>query len=272
VSSDAIPLADADALRPRARLTAAVMSALAIAGLVCAVAFAFVSRNPQTRTFVPLPSHTNGVLVLDLSASISSDTFSRIGGTLQALSRSGGRFGLIVFSGNAYEALPPGTPASDLAPLIRYFTLPQQKVPGFLPTFPPNPWSSTFTAGTSISSGMELATQIAVAQPRHALIILVSDLDDSPGDLPALGQVLLTDRSERVPVRIVGLNPTPADAAFFRVALGPQASIVEAPTLNEAPPQNVTPFPWALVALTAAAAAAFAARLAWAPRLDWRRS
>jgi hypothetical protein len=272
MSSGAIPLADARALRSRARVTAAVMSALAIGGLVCAVAFALVSRDPHTRTFVPLPAHANGVIVLDLSASISTDTFSRIGGTLQELSSSGGRFGLIVFSNDAYEALPPGTPASELAPLIRYFTLPQQKVPGFLPTFPPNPWSNSFTAGTTISSGMQLATRIAVAQPRHATIILVSDLDDSPGDLPALGQVLLTDRSERVPVRIVGLNPTPTDIAFFRDALGPQTPIVEAPTLNAAPPQNVTPFPWALVALTVAAAAALAARLAWAPRLDWRGS
>jgi hypothetical protein len=272
VTSDAIPLADAQALRPRARVTAAVMSALALGALVCAVAFALVSRNPRTRTFVPLPAHTNGVVVLDLSASISSDTFSRIGGTLLTLSRSGGRFGLIVFSGGAYEALPPGTPASDLAPLIRYFTLPQQTVPGFQPTFPTNPWSNTFTAGTNISSGLELATRIAVSQSPRATVVLVSDLDDDPGDLAALATVLLTDRREGVPVRIVGLNPTPTDIDFFRNVLGPQVPIVEAPTLNAPPPENTTPFPWALVALTVAAAAALAARAAWAPRLDWRRS
>jgi hypothetical protein len=270
--SAAIPLADARALRPRARLTAAVTGALAAVALGAVVVFLLISRHPQTRTFVPLPAHTNGVLVLDLSASISSDTFSRIGGTLQALSRSDARFGLIVFSGDAYEALPPGTPAADLAPLVRYFTLPAQSVPGFLPTFPANPWSNTFTAGTNISAGMELATQIAVAQRRRATIVLVSDLDDDPGDLPSLGQVLRTDRYEGVPVSIVGLNPSPTDVAFFRAALGPKAPIVQAPTLDQPPPANLTPFPWALVALTAVAAVALALRTAWAPRLDWRGS
>ena len=28
----------------------------------------------------------------------------------------------------------------------RYFTLPRQRVPGYLPSFPPNPWTNTFTA------------------------------------------------------------------------------------------------------------------------------
>jgi hypothetical protein len=272
VSSTAIPLADARDLRPYRRITAAVVSALAVVALLGAVAFALVSRNPQTRTTLGLPPHTDGVLVLDMSASISSDTFSRISATLQTLSRSDGRFGLIVFSDNAYEALPPGTPAADLAPLLRYFKLPRQGVPGFLPTFPPNPWSRTFTAGTNISTGMHLATEIAFAQRRRPTIVLVSDLDDDPGDIPALAQILLSDRAKGVPVHVVGLNPTPADLALFRSALGRQASIVEAPTVIAPPPQNVTPFPWLLVALVAAIAAALAARIAWAPRLDWRTS
>lgn len=272
MSDAAIPLADARALGAYSRITAVVISGLALATLVCAVAFVLVSRSPQTRTTLGLAPHANGVLVLDLSASVSSDTFSRVGATLRTLSRSGGRFGLIVFSNDAYEALPPGTPAADLAPLIRYFTLPAQRVPGYLPTFPQNPWSSTFTAGTNISSGMHLASEIAFAQPRRPTIVLVSDLDDDPGDIPALVQILLSDRTEGVPVDVVGLNPTPSDLALFRAALGRQAPIVEASTQNTRPPTNSTLFPWALVALSAAAAAALAVRIAWAPRLDWRRA
>jgi hypothetical protein len=272
MSDTSIPLADARNLRSNARVTAAITSALAVAVLVIAVAFALVSRNPHTRTTLGLPPRADGVVVLDLSASISSDTFSRIGGTLQTLSRSGGRFGLIVFSSQAYEALPPGTPAAALAPLVRYFTLPRQSIPGYLPTFPPNPWTNTFTAGTNISTGLHLASEIAFAQRRRPTIVLISDLDDDPGDIPALTQILLSDRAKGVPLHVVGLNPTPNNVALFRAALGHQAPIVEAPTLNEVPPQAVTPFPWALVALAAAAAAALAARIAWAPRLDWRAS
>lgn len=270
--SAAIPLADAPALRPRARVTFAVRGALAAAALGCVLAFVLVSRHPHTRTLVTLPAHADTVLVLDVSASISTDTFSRIGGTLAALSRSGGRFGLVVFSDLAYEALPPGTPASDLAPFVRYFTLPPQRQHGFAQTFPPNPWQATFTGGTRISAGMELAHAIAVAQPRRATVVLVSDLSDDPSDLTRLATVLAAYRRDAVPARIVGLNPTPQDAGLFSRLLGPGAPIVQAPTVAELPPHDVTPLPWTLVALAFAAAAALTARELWSPRLDWGRS
>ena len=266
----AIPLADAPALRAPARRTAAVLAVLAAVGLAAVAALLLLSRNPHTRTIVPLPAHADAVLVLDVSASISSDTYSRIGGTLAALSRSGGRFALVVFSDEAYEALPPDAPAADLAPFVRYFTLPPQVRPGFASTFPPNPWDLTFSGGTRISAGMELAHSIAVSGRRRATVVLVSDLDDDPGDLTRLATVLLSYRRDSVPVRIVGLNPAPEDVAFFQRLLPPGSAIVAAPTLSQAPPHDRTPFPWALVGLALAAAAVLALRWAWAPRLDWR--
>jgi hypothetical protein len=266
----AIPLADAPALRLPGRLTSTVLATLAVVGLAAVVALLLLSRNPHTQTIVPLPTHADTVLVLDVSASISSDTYSRIGGTLAALSRSNGRFGLVVFSDQAYEALPPGTPAADLAPFVRYFTLPQQVRPGFAVSFPPNPWESTFSGGTRISAGMDLAHTIAVASPHHATVVLVSDLDDNPGDLAQLVPVLLSYRRDRVPVRIVGLNPSQQALDFFQRLIPPGSAVVAAPTLSEAPPHDQTPFPWTLVALALVAAAAFALRWAWAPRLDWR--
>ena len=268
----AIPLADAPALRLPARRTAAVLAALAVAGLAAVAALLLLSRNPHTRTIVPLPAHADTVLVLDVSASISSDTYSRIGGTLAALSRSGGRFGLVVFSDQAYEALPPGAPASDLAPFVRYFTLPKQTQPGFAVTFPPNPWEATFSGGTKISAGMDLAHTIAVAGSDRATVVLVSDLDDSLGDLARLVPVLLSYRRDGVPVRIVGLNPSQQAVDFFQRLLPPDSAVVAAPTLSEAPPHDHTPFPWTLVALTLVAAVVLALRWAWAPRLDWSRT
>ena len=70
---------------------------------------------------------------------------------------------------------------------------------------------------------MQLALQIALAQQRRPTIILVSDLDDNPDDLPALSGVLAEDRRDRVPVRVVGLNPASDDVAYFIAALGPNA-------------------------------------------------
>jgi len=270
--SSAIPLADARAFRTRANATRVALGVLAACAAVAAVGALFASRSPHSQTLVPLPSSANVVIVLDLSASISSDSFSRIGGTLRALSQTGDHVGLVVFSDDAYEALPPGTPAADLAPLIRYFTLPQQRVPGFLPSFPANPWSNTFTGGTVISSGMEMAINIAVAQRPRATVMLVSDLDDDPNDLPALAAVAEVAHHNGVPIRIVGLSPSPEDIQYFRTIFGGRAPIVEAPTLAQAAPQARTPFPWVLVTLALVAAVSLALRESWAPRLDWRRS
>jgi hypothetical protein len=244
---------------------------LALVCIAAVVAIVLLGRHPHTRTIVPLPAGAQTLVVLDLSASISSDTFSRIGGTLAALSRSGTRLGLVAFSDQAYEAMPPGTPAADLAPLVRYFTLPPQKTPGFAPTFPPNPWGTTFTGGTRISAGLELAHSIAVEGSRPATVVLVSDLDDDPGDVPRLASVLLAYRRDHVPVRIVGLDPSPGDVALFDKLLSPRPVVVQAPTLAEAPPRNVTPFPWAIVALALAAALALVLLIGWAPRLEWGR-
>jgi len=268
-----IPLTDAPGLRTFARRTLLVRSTLALVCVGAAVAAVLVSRQPHTRSIVPLPSKGDTVLVLDLSASISSDTFSRIGGTLSTLARSGNRFGLVVFSDQAYEAMPPGTPAADLTPFVRYFTLPKQRVPGFAPTFPANPWQATFTGGTRISAGLDLAHSIALAGGgTPATVVLVSDLDDQPGDLPRLASVLLAYRRDHVPVRIVGLDPSPDNVVLFDRLLSPRPIVAQAPTLAEAPPHDVTPVPWALIALALAAAAALAFYAAWAPRLEWGRA
>ena len=264
-----IPLADAPALRARGQLTFAIRAALAAVALGATIAFVLVSRHPMTRTLVPLPRNASTVVVLDVSASISSDTYARIGGTLAALSHSGARVGLVVFSDIAYEALPPGVPASDLDPFARYFPLPHESQVGAAPTFPPNPWTNTFTAGTRISSGMELAHTIAAAQPHRPAVVLISDLDDSPDDLPRLASVLAAYRRDGIPVRVIGLNPSPQDVTLFQRLLGPAVPVAQAPTLEQVPPHDVTSFPLPLLALALAAAAALALRQAWSPRLEW---
>jgi hypothetical protein len=265
-----IPLADAAALRPAARRTFGIRIALAaaLAGLI--VAIVVVSRHPHTQTIVTLPAHSSAIVVLDVSASISSDTYSRIGATLQSLARSSGRYGLIVFSDQAYEALPPGTPAQDLAPLVRYFTL-REKRGGFAQTFPPNPWAKTFSAGTKISAGLELADRIAFEDKlRKPAVILVSDLDDDPEDLGRLVTITLALKRDGIPLRIVGLNPSSQDVALFRRLTG-GAPIVRAGLLQPGPePKNHTPFPWTLVALAVVVAVGIAAHELWGPRLEWR--
>jgi hypothetical protein len=267
--SAGIPLADARTFRTRAIATRVVLAALAAFAVAAAVGVLLASRFSHAQTLVLLPSNADVVIVLDLSASISSDSFSRIGATLRVLSRSGGRVGLVIFSDDAYEALPPGTPAVDLVPLVRYFTLLRQSEPGL---YPLNPWGSTFTGGTNISAGMEMAIGIAAAQRPRAAVMLISDLDDDPNNLSALTAVGVVAQHDRVPIRIVGLSPSAANVAYFRSVFGRSAPIVEAPTPAQAARQEQAPFPWTLVALAVVAAAALALRESWAPRLRWRRS
>jgi hypothetical protein len=265
----AIPLADAPALRRPARLTFVVRAALAAVAIGCAVAALFVSRHPQTQTIVPLPHTASTIVVLDVSASISSDTYSRIGGTLAALAKSGKRLGLVVFSDSAYEALPPGVPSSDLTPYVRYFTLPPQPQNGAAQSFPANPWATSFSGGTHISSGLDLAHQIAVAQPRRSTVLLVSDLDDDPNDVAALSTIAAAYQRDRVPLRVVGLNPSPQDVALFQKLLGGGVAVSQAPTLDQVSPHNETAFPWTLFALAFAAGLALALSYAWSPQLEW---
>jgi hypothetical protein len=270
--SASIPLADARGFRAQAVATRVVLTALAAGAALAAIGVLLVSRFPHSQTLVLLPSHANVVIVLDLSASISSEDSSRIAGTLQVLSRSGDRVGLVVFSGDAYEALPSGTPAADLAPLLRYFTIPRKSAPGIVPWYPINPWGSNFTGGTNIAAGMEMAIDLAVAQRPRSAVLLVSDLDDDPSNLPALTAVGAVAQHDRVPVRIVGLHPFPANVKYFRSVFGRSARIVEGPTLAQSTRREQTPFPWTLVTLAVAAAVALALREGWAPRLGWRRS
>jgi hypothetical protein len=264
-----VPLSDAAGLRGAVRRTGVVRVALAVLLLVLLGTIAALAGHARVRTLHLLPAGSTAIVVLDLSASVSQDTYSRIGATLSDLAASDGRYGLVVFSDTAYEALPPGVPASDLTPLVRYFTLPPQSQPGFAPSFPPNPWADTFTGGTRISAGMALAHTIAMSQRHRPLVVLISDLDDDPNDLASLAAIMAAYQRDHIPVRVVGLNPSLQDVALFQRLLGPGASVVQAPTLDQVPPQDVTPFPWTLAALAIVAALALALREAWSPRLEW---
>jgi hypothetical protein len=267
-----IPLADAPSLRDVARRTDVVRLVLAALLLALVGTLAVLGGHARVRTLHLLPPGSTAIVALDLSASVSEDTYARIGATLADLAASDGRYGLVVFSGTAYEALPPGTRAAELEPLVRYFTLPEQKTPGFLPTYPVNPWSRTFSAGTRISSGLELARRLALDTRLHRPgVILISDLSDDPADLRRVALTILAYRRDRIPLQIVGLNPVPADAEFFRRLLGPKTAISAARLPGETSVVSGRGgFPWVLAALAVAVAAALVVNELLLARVRWR--
>ena len=209
-----IPFGEIDAIASATRRTLALRVLLGLAAAAAAAAAAVLAHG-GARPPVLLPAGSDGLVVLDLSASISSDTYARIGGTLDRLAGSGGRYGLIVFSDTAYLALPPGTPAVELRPFARRFDLPP-RTSGAI-AVPTNPWTGSFSGGTKISTGLQFA--LDTIRKRHLgrpAVLLVSDLDDDAGDLERLTSTALSFRRVGIPVRVVGLNPSAEDERYMK--------------------------------------------------------
>jgi hypothetical protein len=244
---------------------------LGIALVALALVTALLVSRPANHPLRFLPQASNGIVVLDLSASISSDTFNRIGETLDELASTNGRYGLVVFSDVAYQALAPGTPSSALRPYARYFKVPERTTPGLAPSFPVNPWTDSFSAGTRISAGLGLAFNVIRDQRlTDPGVILISDLDDDPGDGTALRSIALAYRQAAVKLRIVALNAAPNDQARFSQLLGAVAGITPARLPGERADAGRSAFPTAAALVAVALALALAANELVNARLTWR--
>ncbi len=267
-----IPLAGYRRLDRARRRTTAIRAGLVVLLAVLVVAAGFAATRAHAKTLSFLPHGSSGLIVLDLSASISTDTFQRIGATLSDLAATNGRYGLIVFSDVAYQALPPGTPSAALKPYARYFTLPPAQN-GFLPQFPANPWTNSFSGGTRIGAGLALALRtIETKRLARPAVILVSDLDDDPGDLKTLAGVSLAYRQAGIPVRIVALDPQPKDEALFGHLLERAATVQQARLPSERVQTVGADAPALLSTLVVLAALALAVNELWAARLTWSQA
>lgn len=242
----AIPLADARALTgPARRLT--VIRFLLAAGLLAALAGSvFFAQRPGEGARSLVKGADSGVVVLDLSASIGQPGRTVVD-PLEYLADTGQEFGLVIFSGRAYEMLPPGTSSAELRPIIRALVpFPEvclaradiQCPPGTRRVVPDTkegerirrqqvtPWDSNFRGGTEISTGLSLAREML---ERHEMkehgVLLISDLDNALLDDSTLTREIITYRSQKIPIHIVALNPFPDDKFFFERLLGKDAFV-----------------------------------------------
>ena len=55
--------------------------------------------------------------------------------------------------------------------------------------------------------------------------MLISDLADDPTDLTRLTDAVLAFQDRKIPLEIVALDPTPANADFFRRLLGDEGDL-----------------------------------------------
>ncbi len=273
MSSTSIPLGDGAAFARRATLVRRLRLAFAALALVATVAILLGSFRQSAESASPLPASSTGIVVLDVSASISSDTYARIAATLRRLVDSNGRYGLILFSDTAYQALPPNTPSSELKPMVRFFDIPTEKTPGALPQAPRSPWTDAFGAGTRISTGLSLALdEIRKERLAHPAVLLVSDLDNDSGDVDRVSQTAIAYRRAGIPLHVVGLNAAPQDVAFIRRFLTAKGSFEQAALPSEQASGSSGSTDLRLVALAALAAVGLGGFLLLAEPLRWRPS
>jgi hypothetical protein len=259
-----IPLADPRPLGRPWRRTLAVRAVLA-AGLVGALAAAYLATHRSGKGAGLLPPGKSPVVAIDMSWSVSYDNYRQIEQTLAELAGSHRRIGLVLFSDVAYEALPPGTPAAELRPYLRFF-----RTRGA-----PTPWTDAFAGGTRIWTALDLARRMLRRdRVRNGAVVLISDLADAPNDRPLLARSLVAYARDSIPIEIVGLDPSRDDAQLFRGALAGGGGSVT--TLGPAPRatparSRAEPFPTALVSAAGALALLLALNEYALGALDWAR-
>jgi hypothetical protein len=212
----AIPASEPGRLRDVARRTLFLRVGLAVALLV-ALALAFLVASSQEVRRAPLvPAGTTGMLVLDLSASVYPRTLNQ---TVEKLSETDERTGLVVFSDSAYELLPPGSPSRELASLLRLFRSNAR-----------NPWE-VFSAGTRISTGLDTARRALLREGvTKGSVLLVSDLQILADEVSRVSTSIAQLRAEGYQIRIVPLFPSEEKRALIEQLTGSKAFLGEPET------------------------------------------
>lgn len=243
--ADGLDSHDVRALLPavrRARLLRASGVGLAVVLLAAAVASA---RGLDARERGLLPGDATGVVVVDLSLSIAEEDYLEVRKALRQLITEDASVGLVVFSDVPYELLPPGTPASAMRPLLRLL------VPAKLGP-PVHPWSQTFSAGTRVSAGLELAkAMLERDEVDNGVILLVSDLETAPDDVPHLARTVAEIRRSPIALRVYPLGPSSDARRIFGGLLDEDAFAVPLDPGDAEPVagESRARAPWALLIL-----------------------
>jgi hypothetical protein len=272
-----IPYGDQRVLDDAVRRTAIarLVLGLALLGLLAA-AFA-IALDKDVRADAFFPPERSGIVVVDMSASVSPLTYRRIGRALRRISAANEPVGLIVFSDAAYELFPPGTPGRELGPLLRYFTpVAGADRPAYEARFPLNPWVGSFSGGTRISEGLRVArTVLQRDRINDATVLLISDLEAPESDRLRIVDTITTLQNDGVELRVVPLFAQPQNRAFFAQLVGRDAFVAESSLVRPIESDELGlggTTPWLFLAFGAALVAALAANERWCGRLavPWR--
>lgn len=244
--SQSIPLADVGRLARCWRRTTIVHRGLALALLMVLGGSILIAQRPGANAAGLVKGADSGVVVLDLSASIGTPGRAVVD-PLEYLADTGQEFGLVLFSGTAYEATPPGTSSGELRAMVKAMApfpdvclaRPGDACPPETRRVRPDstegeryrrqsvtPWDQNFRGGTVISSGLELArTMLRRHHLQHRGVLLISDLDDSFDDFTPLTRELIAYKREKIPLHVVGIDPSAEDRFLFERMVGRDAFV-----------------------------------------------
>jgi hypothetical protein len=225
-ASDAIPFSGLDRLTFAARRTTLQRWALGLAAVALLATAGLTARNLQLPADVLVPDGRSGVIALDLSRSITGSRQREMANVLRRFAVRDQRVGLVIFSDTAYEMLPPGSPGTELRPLIDFLTPYRVKPKAKKLRLPETPWDASFRAGTVISTGLIMADRALRRHgERRGTVLLVSDLSTFADDLPRVANELIALRREGIDLRIAALSPTDSDRATFERLAGKSAFV-----------------------------------------------
>jgi hypothetical protein len=267
----AVPSADIGALAPYARRTRRLRAALAAALVGLLITAVLLARGSDDTPSRLLPPGTSGIVLIDVSRSVDGQTYEPIASVLQQLIALREPVGVIAFSDVAYQLLPPGSSSRELRPLLRLFTPEQSGVEE-------SPWSPAFTAGTRISTGLELTRAILERQQiGNGAVLLVSDLQTASSDIADMTEAIIEYRKAGIPLRIAALSAQPQNSRLFERLVGKDAfADVERSGVSvaatAAPDGGRGPLPRAFLVVGALLLLALAAHERWCSRVDIREA
>lgn len=257
-----LPIADTPLLAPATRRVRLVRSVVtAVLAVLVGSAIVLAARGRAPAAAAPPPTGRTTEVVLDVSGSVGGSTLAPAARALARLGHGRHSVGLVLFSDTAEQALPPGTPPSQLLPFAR--ALAPSRTGPTKESLPPaqanaNPWAPSFTGGTQISTGVNAARQALVRSHARGQILLITDLGDDPQDHPAMKRALLALAQAGIPLHVFVLpNALGIDRAWFRTLEGPGAieSRLPAPPVHRIPAaQAGFPLPLVVAAVLLAAA------------------
>jgi hypothetical protein len=247
----ATQLGDLPDLQSPASRTTAVRIALVLALAATLGGTVLLAQSAGSGRAALLPQGVkSGVVVIDMSGSVSGLPFERVATVVRSLLAANQAMGLVMFSDSAYELLPPNSPASTLLDFERFFD--PQTISGGAPSFGVTPWNQ-FSAGTRISRGLRMGQQaLQRAHVTHGSLLLISDLNDSSADEEPLVAEALALKKAHIPVRIVPVVAGPADVRIFATLFGWNVFVSPSAyrtTATEHVQPIATSWPWALLAI-----------------------